>query len=86
MNNLAKLLASVGLLLIGISSAVYVFNDIAEKKKAKAEEEQAIEALVELFSDTHSDTQDPLVSYQDFIEGHSINSHPPDKKKSEDEN
>lgn len=86
MNNLAKLLASVGLLLVGISAAVYVFNDIVEKKKAKAEEEKALEALVELFSDTHSDTQDSLVSYQDFVEKHPISAHPSDKNKNEDEN
>ena len=80
MKNLAKLLASIGLLLIGISAAVYVFKDIAEKKRAKAEEKEAMKALVELFSNSHSDTQNSTVSYQDFVEEHSTNSDQLDRK------
>jgi hypothetical protein len=47
-NNLAKLIAAIGLLLIGISAVTYVFNDIAQQKKAEADAEEAAEFFGEL--------------------------------------
>lgn len=45
MNNLAKLLAAIGLLLIGIAATVYVFNDIAEKRQ----KEEALSEIFDIF-------------------------------------
>ena len=48
MNALAKLLASIGILLLGIAAVTYVFYGIAEKKQAEANAEEAAEFIGEL--------------------------------------
>lgn len=50
MNALAKLLAGLGLLLLGIAAVTYVYYDVVEKKQARADAEAVGEFFGELLS------------------------------------
>ena len=60
MNDLAKLLAAIGLLLIGIAAAAYVFDSIYQRQK----EENALKYFIE----SMQEEQTSLQTYESFVE------------------